>query len=128
MKGKIQSPHNLAVGRWGEHLAADYLRKKGYTILSQNVHTPFGEIDLIALEGTTLAFVEVKTRATGAFGLPEEAITLKKRQHMIEAAQYYLNEHPEIQEDCRMDVIAIRGKQTDPDVEIVHYENAIFWD
>jgi putative endonuclease len=125
LKEKVKSPHNLAVGRWGENLAADYLREKGYSILSQNVHTPFGEIDLIVLDGTTFAFVEVKTRATGAFGLPEEAITPKKRQHMIEAAQYYLNEHPEIQEDCRMDVIAIRGRRTDPDVEIVHYENAI---
>jgi putative endonuclease len=128
LKAKKQSPHNLAVGRWGENLAADFLRQKGYRILSLNVRTPFGEIDLIAQQGNTFVFIEVKTRANGAFGLPEEAITPKKRQNMIEAAQYYLNEHPEIQEDCRIDVIAIRGRKANPDVEIVQYENAIFWD
>jgi putative endonuclease len=127
LKEKTKTPHNLAIGRWGERQAVDYLRQKGYTILSQNVHTPFGEIDIIALQGSTLVFLEVKTRSSGEFGLPEEAITSKKQEHMVTSAQYYLNEHPEIQADCRIDVIAIRRRRDDPAVEIVHYEDAVHW-
>ena len=114
-----------ALGRWGETLAADYLTQKGYAILERNFRTPYGEIDLIADEGNSLVFVEVKTRSTDAYGLPEAAITPQKRQHLIAAAQAYLQatSHPGV--NWRIDVIAIRKLKSAVAPEIYHFENAI---
>lgn len=117
------------VGHWGEQLAARHLQKQGYTLLGQNVRTPHGEIDLVAsqacAEGSCLVFVEVKTRRSGAFGLPEAAITASKRAHLLAAAQAYLQVHPELSGVWRIDVIAIRRASPEAQPEIVHFENAI---
>ena len=122
------------VGHWGEELAAGYLRQNGYTLLEQNARTPFGEIDLVAWQpprdkpsegGASIVFVEVKTRRSTAFGLPEQAVTARKRAHMLAAAQSYLLAHPDLSGAWRIDVIAIRRARTDVPPEIVHFENAI---
>jgi putative endonuclease len=117
------------VGRWGEELAADYLRQRGYTLLDRNARTPYGEIDLVACQdaagGPWLVFVEVKTRRSGTFGLPEESITARKRAHLLAAAQAYSQAHPELGGAWRIDVIAIRRERPDFPVEIVHFENAL---
>ena len=63
-----------ALGKWGEATAADFLEKQGYSIVERNCRTPYGEIDLVAYDGAVFVFVEVKTRATDAFGFPEEAV------------------------------------------------------
>jgi putative endonuclease len=118
-----------SVGRWGEALAADYLRQRGYTMLDRNARTPYGEIDLVACQQAMgqnwIVFVEVKTRRSGAFGLPEESITHKKRSHLLAAAQAYSQAHPELGGLWRIDVIAIRRQLPDTPVEILHFENAI---
>jgi putative endonuclease len=113
-----------ALARWGESLAAQYLTQKGYTLLAKNARTPHGEIDLVTQEGTTVVFVEVKTRNSTAFGPPEEAVTLTKQAHLLASADAYLQSHPALDGDWRIDVIAIRRKKSAPP-EIVHFENAV---
>lgn len=119
------------LGKWGEKLAADFLIKLGYAIIARNVRTPYGEIDLIAQQpdesnpdGTTIVFVEVKTRRSQSYGFPEESITASKQEHLISAALHYLQEHPEFDQDWRIDVIAIeRYENLDPIIH--HFENAL---
>jgi putative endonuclease len=123
------------LGRWGESLAPDYLVDQGYVVLDRNVRTRYGEIDLVArqVEKNTYSaesiqatvFVEVKTRSTQTFGLPEESITAHKREHLIAAAQAYLQDHPDLGEVWRIDVIAIQRLQPDKPPAIHHFENAI---
>ena len=123
------------LGRWGEALAADYLVDQGYTIVARNERTPYGEIDLVAqkVSGPTvesrqpqevLVFVEVKTRTSQSFGYPEEAVTPRKQMNLISAAQHYLQEHPDLDLDWRIDVIAIE-RYPDRAPIIHHFENAL---
>jgi putative endonuclease len=123
------------LGKWGETMAADYLVEQGYFILERNVRTRYGEIDLVARFSETslfpsetcvvTVFVEVKTRSTSSFGLPEESVTARKRDHLIAAAQAYLQEHPELGDAWRIDVIAIQQLQPGKPASIHHFENAI---
>lgn len=116
-----------SVGRWGENLAAEYLQSQGYAILERNVYTPYGEIDLVAelSEPCTLVFVEVKTRRSRQFGLPEEAVNSRKRDHLLSAVSYYLQQHSEFSGAIRLDVIAIQRYQPGTAPVITHFENAI---
>lgn len=116
---------NRSVGHLGENKAADYLINHGYLILARNVRTPYGEIDLIAKRDMVTVFVEVKTRTTNRFGPPEASITPKKREHMIASSQAYLQAHPELDGDWRLDVIAIKVDRDDKVTSLVHFENAI---
>jgi putative endonuclease len=113
------------LGVWGENLAQNYLLGAGYQVIDKNCRTPFGEIDLVVKNDTTMVFVEVKTRLSMEFGLPEEGITSKKRSHMISAAEAYLQQHADWKGDWRIDVIAIRKTKNNPSPEIIHFENAI---
>jgi putative endonuclease len=102
------------LGRAGEAIAADYLRRRGYAILEMNYRCPVGEVDIVARDGEWLAFVEVRTRRSRAFGTPEESITPAKQQKLIELAQTYLQEHDLSDVPWRIDVVAVemdrRGK------------------
>jgi len=119
------------LGKWGEQLAADFLIKQGYSIIARNARTPYGELDLVAqqlsehnLGEMTTVFVEVKTRSSQTFGYPEESITPSKQEHLISAALHYLQEHPKLDQDWRIDVIAIeRYQNRDPIIH--HFENAL---
>lgn len=113
------------MGKWGEALAADYLIARGCQIVGRNIRTPYGEIDLLAIDGDQTVFVEVKTRTTGTFGAPEVSVTPRKQAHMQAAAEAYLVDHPEMETSWRIDVIAIYGRPGDPAPEIVCFENAI---
>lgn len=119
------SKRNIALGRWGENIAQDYLVGKGYSVIERNVRTEFGEIDLIAQREGVIVFVEVKTRTGGHFGNPEEAITRKKSTHMVESAQSFMQNHPELIGEWRIDVIAILQKSSNKPPEITHFENAV---
>jgi putative endonuclease len=125
-----------ALGRWGESLASQYLAGRGYTILECNARTPYGEIDLVARQresgppgerdpGWITVFVEVKTRSSATFGLPEEAVTARKQAHLLAAAQSYLQQHAELQGDWRIDVVAIQRYRRDKPATIHHFENAV---
>src|SRR6266849_5408549 len=89
-----------------EELAEDHLRGLGYGIRGRDVRTPIGQLDLVATDGPTLVFVEVKTRAGLGFGLPEEAIAGHKSRKLRQLAQYYLKRHPHAG-PLRFDVVGI---------------------
>jgi putative endonuclease len=119
--------HRKRVGRWGEDTAAVYLERRGYSILAQNVHNRYGEIDLIACAADGgLVFVEVKTRTGQSYGDPEEAVDRRKIEHLCAAAEAYMVEHPELTgQNWQIDVIAILGRPGEKleDVQIEHFEN-----
>lgn len=95
-----------SAGDKGEDFAASHLQQKGYKILHRNFRSKFGEIDIIALDGNTLVFVEVKTRWSKAYGYPEESVTSRKIRHLIKAAQYFKLMNPNTPELMRIDVVA----------------------
>jgi putative endonuclease len=101
------------LGRWGEDLAVRYLERLGCTVLARNWRCPAGEADLIIREGPALAFVEVRTRRTSAFGIPEESITADKLAHMLAVAQTYVYEQA-WEGNWRLDVVAIEVKGKGP--------------
>ena len=110
--------NNRKTGLEGESIAAKYLEDKGYTILQRNFSCKVGEIDVVAMDGDTLVFVEVKARDNPKFGMPIEAITPAKVRSIIGAARYYIMKNHLYDTQARFDVIAIlRGK-------IQHIENA----
>lgn len=119
------TPYRQRIGRWGEKIAEDYLAAKGWQILERNIRSQYGEIDLLAQDGEMLVFVEVKTRTSKTFGLPEAGVTKTKQQHMLAAAQYYLQNHPDVNLDWRIDVIAILRSAPGKPLEITHFENAL---
>jgi putative endonuclease len=98
---------HLALGARGEALAEKYLQRAGYRILARNYRCRFGEIDLIAEEGGSLVFVEVKTRSGAGFGHPLEAADRHKRGQMTRAARRYLEETGATERFCRFDVVAV---------------------
>lgn len=114
--------HNQRIGKWGEDTAVEYLTQRGYEIIARNVRTPYGEIDIVAKQADITIFVEVKTRTSNTMGLPEEAITPRKREHMLSAADHYAAEH-EI-DHWQIDVIAIEGKPTTKP-KITYFERAL---
>jgi putative endonuclease len=116
--------YRQAFGRWGELTAVEYLQARGYQIVARNARTPFGELDIVARKDGETVFVEVKTRASDAYGLPEDSVTSEKQAHLVAAAQEFLEANPALQGDWRIDVIAIRRAPGKP-AEITHFENAI---
>ena len=91
---------------------AEYLESLGWKILERNYRCRIGEIDLIALDGRTLVFVEVKYRRSGACGSPGEAVDVRKQHTICRVADYYRMVHgiPETQ-SCRFDVAAVQGER-----------------
>ena len=113
------------LGRWGETLAAEFLRRRGYSILGAGWRCRFGEIDLIAADKTYLCFVEVKLRKDHHLAQAREFVTPAKQRKVRIAAQYYLLDHP-TQLQPRFDVIEVyapQGRDT-AQPEICHWENA----
>ena len=97
----------MALGRRGERIAERHLWRQGYRILERNFRGAGAEIDLVAMDGETLVFVEVKTRRGARAGMPEEAVNSRKQRHLRRAGEIYaLNHHVH---DCpmRFDVVAI---------------------
>jgi putative endonuclease len=109
-----------ALGVKGEDLAVKYLKKKGFKVIERNYHCPWGEIDLIAREKDILVFVEIKSRISSAFGLPQDAVDRFKQKKIIQAAKAYLAEH-HLTEDipARFDVVAIHLTPAGPDIELI---------
>ena len=80
-------------GKLGEDVCAWYLEKHGYTVVARNVHSRYGEVDLIAENESYICFVEVKTRKADSLVLPAEAVDYRKQQKLVMTAQYYLTAH-----------------------------------
>jgi putative endonuclease len=98
--------HELA--RRGETAAADFLERRGHTVVERNWTCKAGEIDVISLDADELVFVEVKTRATNKCGSPEEAVDESKQERIRSLAEIYLSAAGLTDVDVRFDVIAIR--------------------
>ncbi|HHW11629.1 MAG TPA: YraN family protein [Firmicutes bacterium] len=95
------------LGNYGEFIARRLLEERGYRILHQKYYTRYGELDLIAKDGTQIVFVEVKTRSGKAYGGGLEAITKRKRNHLVRAALYFLQQHNYQDLPCRFDILAL---------------------
>lgn len=94
-------------GRKGEDLAARYLRWNGYRILERNVRLGRYEVDIIARDGDTIAFVEVRSRASSEPVPPEDSVGPVKQAHLIAAARIYQMLHPDPEAYYRFDVVAV---------------------
>ena len=116
--------NNLS-GAWGEAVAAEYLRRKRYTIIAAGYRCRYGEIDLIARERKCLVFVEVKLRKTANYALARDYVDRRKQDKIRITASMYLSENP-TELPCRFDVIEVYAplgtKTKDP--EIYHLEDA----
>ncbi len=110
------------VGRTGEDLAFKLLKKKGYRILERNYKSPLGEIDIIAREGKTLVFVEVKTRSTADFGTAKWAVDPRKQRKVSMVALDYLKRNSLLEQPARFDVVAIDLDQEREKIEL--FQNA----
>lgn len=119
-------------GQWGEGIAAEFLEDSGFTILDRNYHAPQGEIDIVAVSPdirlNCLVFVEVKTRSSSKHGYPEEAVSRKKWHNLSSAIEHYLEAHPDLDHEWRLDVIAILGQPDGKEPQIQHYENVVMPD
>ena len=112
---------NRLLGERGERAAARYLRRQGMRVLYRGYRTRWGEIDLIARDGDTLVFVEVKARRRG---VPAEAITPEKERRLTLAALHFLRKHRLLEERSRFDIVAIVWPDDRSAPRIEHIRNA----
>jgi putative endonuclease len=113
------------LGRTGERLAAEALRRRGDRILEHNFRCVYGEVDLIAEDERDLIFVEVKTRRGGAYGLPEEAVTLRKQRRLARVASHFLRLRSCEERSWRIDVVAVQLSSDGKLEEIRIYRHAV---
>jgi putative endonuclease len=107
-KDAIRHSSNVNKGKWGEELAAVFLRDKGYQIIFRNFYSKYGELDIVAKKNNLLVFVEVKTRTQNYYGTPAEAVDARKRRHMTYAANFFIQRFGFQNVDLRFDVIEIQ--------------------
>lgn len=113
-----QDVHKKVLGRKGEKLVAQYLKKQGCKLLLKNYNTPFGESDIVVKDGDEIAFVEVKTRTNANYGEPREAVGYDKQRRYYKIAEYYglqTGEEP----NARFDVAEVYA-----DGKVEYYKNA----
>ncbi len=110
------------LGKEGERIAEQYLKRKGYKVVERNYRCAAGEVDLIVLDRRVIVFVEVKTRTGHGFGTPLEAVQPRKQRKMMQAAQFFLSQKKLHQRDARFDVVGISWPAREPVIE--HVENA----
>jgi len=109
-------------GKRGEDLACVTLEERGYEIVARRYRLPGGEIDIVARDGETLVFVEVKARASHEFGSAAEAVTPSKQLRLTRLATEYLMRHHLHDRPCRFDVVAIHFDTGTPEIEV--FQNA----
>jgi len=98
----------IATGKLGEDLAVAYLRKAGYRILAQNYRCLHGEVDIIAQDGDSIVFIEVKSRKSETFGEPQEAVGLEKQKKLSRISLHYLQQRHLETCNARFDVMAVK--------------------
>jgi len=116
-----RTPAQIAGGN-AEDRAAEYLARRGLAIVARNFRTRLGEIDLIARDGATLVFVEVKARLTDDFGGAAAAVTAWKQRRIARMAMDYLSRRTQADCPCRFDVVAIDVDAAGP--RVIVYPNA----
>ena len=116
--------HNIILGKRGERAAARYLERCGYEVLDRNWSCPAGEVDIVAQDGDTIVFVEVKTRTSIMKGFPEEAVDAEKRARYEKIAAWYLKDECDaVDMHVRFDVMALLVVGEDR-AFMKHYVNA----
>ncbi|MCS7180842.1 MAG: YraN family protein [bacterium] len=110
---------NIEIGKLGEEKAIEFLKKKGYKIVDRNYRTKIGEIDIVAQKRKEIIFIEVKTRSSDDFGLPQEAINEKKLRKMEKVAFIYLNSK-KINLPFKFEILSIIKTGDNFNFEIIH--------
>jgi len=113
------SGDRIELGRAGEETAADFLKNHGYRILFSNYKTKLGEIDIIAKDKGVICFIEVKTRTTDKFGLPQEAVSHIKQRQIGKAALVFLKEKKLLDKKARFDVVSVIYAQGRPKIDLI---------
>jgi len=106
-------------GKQSESIAVSYLKKHGYKIIEQNYRTKLGEIDIIAKEKDTIAFIEVKARRSAHFGNPKWAVTPKKQRKISMVALLYLKTTGQSSAKARFDVVSVISSHDNQKIEII---------
>ena len=109
----------IRTGKQGEDLAAAHLAENGYRILERNYRSVFGEIDIVAEEGDTLVFVEVKSRRSEAYGDPQLAVGPKKQRKISRVAMSYLSEKGWNRRPARFDIVAVKLRPSGNLIELI---------
>jgi putative endonuclease len=112
-------------GNYGEKLARDFLKEKGYHIMSTNYRCPHGEIDIIASDKSCLVFVEVRAKKSNTFGTPEESITTKKMGKLRDTANHYLQNNDNPLPQWRIDFVGVELDRKGKLSQIEHIEYAV---
>ena len=125
----MKSPSGKDTGRKGEELAVRFLKNAGYRIVERNYRCRFGEIDIIAVDGGTTVFVEVKSRRTESFGEPQLSVGRDKQKKISRIALNYLQEKNMLSRDTRFDVVAVKMLPAGNTLELIQnaFELAADW-
>lgn len=108
----------MKLGDEGEGIAIQYLKKRGYKVIDRNHKNAFGEVDIIALHKGTLVFIEVKTRRTGEYGMPFEAVDHRKQDKLKKVALMYMKRLKK-EVPARFDVVSIVVDEGRPLIELI---------
>jgi len=119
------SEYRKKFGSWGEDIAVEYLQEKGFTIITRNFRALRGEIDIIARDGNTIVFVEVKTGNSKKYGPPEERVTRGKQRQLYRIAQAFIQQTNIPDVDYRFDVVIVDGNSNS--YEIRYYPQAFYF-
>lgn len=111
--------HNQ-LGKWGEDVAAAYLREKGYTILHRDWKSGHRDLDIVAMQGSTIVFVEVKTLQNTAFADPVESVDYRKLMNLRRAMNHYMN-YFHIACEARFDIVSVTGSLGTANPHIEHF-------
>ncbi len=109
----------LDLGRLGEDLALKKIRSLGYMFIARNYRCPLGEVDLVARDGDTLVFIEIKTRKGRSLGYAKESITKRKRRQLSKVALAYMKSHGVVDARSRFDVVAVHIRGGITEIEVV---------
>ena len=113
------SKEHIYLGQSGEEVAIDLLKKNGYKILVKNYRTKLGEIDIVARDKDTTCFIEVKTRQTEKFGLPQEAVFRSKQKKISKVAIKFLKDNNLLDKKARFDVVSVMYKEGIPKIDLI---------
>ncbi len=120
------SPSRVDIGKKGEEIAFSFLRRKGYRVVDRNWRCKMGEIDIIAMDGETLVFVEVRSlKMHRNLRTPEESVTIAKKKRLLNAARVYLGKNGLWHRKVRFDIIGVMFEKQG---HRISHEQDIFWE
>jgi len=109
----------IDIGKRGETLAISFLKKNGYRIIESNFRCRYGEIDIVAQDGKTVAFIEVKTKTSNRFGSPTQAVDSRKQRQVSKTALAYISQKRLTNYSARFDVVGINIKGSNSEIELI---------